>query len=234
MAGKTVLSSYIVDKIRDFNIFNCLFAFLNYKDPTITVIKIYQSFIFQILLENPHLQPVISAEYQVNPRKISSDSKHVRTLLLDLLKAVDTTYIVIDGLDEIHQTERQYILRELLEVNQDSSNTKLLLSSRIEPDIVRLLPKNVGTERIDDRNMDDIQGYVQIRTNEWLMSSDFDAETCDEIRKLLVPLPRKSGGMFCIENLGQASVGSNAGRYDAVCEISDRKSLLPWQSRMCC
>ena len=133
-----------------------------------------------------------------------SDTGHVRSLLLDLLKAVDVTYIVLDGLDEINQIERQFVLKELLEINRDSANTKLLLSSRIEPDIVRLLPVNVEKERVDDRNIDDIQAYVQIRTNEWLMFSPFDTETSEEIRKLLVPLPQKSGGIYCIKSLVQA------------------------------
>ena len=81
-------------------------------------------------------------------------------------------------------------------MNRDSTNLKLLLSSRIEPDIERLLPINVEKERVDDRNLDDIQAYVQIRSNEWLMFSPFDEETCVEIRKLLGPLPTKSGGMY--------------------------------------
>lgn len=195
------MSSCIVDKIRDFNLYNSVFAFLSYKDPKISLVKIYHSFIFQLLLESPHLQPVLSAEYRGNPRSISSDTGHVRSLLLDLLQAIDVTYIVLDGLDEIDQIERQLVLRELLKINRDSANTRLLLSSRIEPDIVRLLPTNVEKERVDDRNIDDIQAYVQIRTDEWLMSSPFDIETCCEIRKLLVPLPKKSEGILWIHCL---------------------------------
>lgn len=191
-----MLSSCIIDKIRAFNHYNSLFAFLTYKDPDISLVKIYHSFIFQLLLENPHLQPVLSAEYRGNQRRILSDTGHVRGLLLDLLQAVDVTYIVLDGLDEINQIERQFVLKELLEINRDSANTKLLLSSRIEPDIVRLLPMNVENERVDDKNIDDIQGYVQIRTEEWLTSSPFDIETSGEIRKLLIPLPTKSGGIY--------------------------------------
>lgn len=192
------MSSCIIDKIRDFNMYNSLFAFLSYKDPKISLVKIYHSFILQLLLENSHLQPVLSAEYQGNARRILSDTGHVRSLLLNLLQAVDVTYIVLDGLDEIDQVERQFVLKDLLKINRDSANTRLLLSSRMEPDIARLLPANVEKERVDDRNIDDIQAYVQSRTNEWLMSSPFDMETCSEIRKLLVPLLQKSGGMYWI------------------------------------
>ena len=188
------MSSCIIDKVRNFNLHNSLFAFLSYKDPNISLVKIYHSFIFQLLLETPHLQPVITAEYRDNSRRILSDTGHVRSLLLNLLQAVEVTYIILDGLDEINQIERQFVLKELLEINRDSAKTRLLLSSRIEPDIVRLLPTNVEEERVDYRNIDDIQDYVQIRTNEWLMSSPFDIETCGEIRKLIVPLPKKSGG----------------------------------------
>lgn len=130
-----------------------------------------------------------------------SDTGHVRSLLLNLLQAVDVTYIVLDGLDEINQIERQFVLKELLEINRDSAKTGILLSSRIEPDIVRLLPENVEKERVDHRNINDIQAYVQVRTNEWLMSSPFDIETCGEIRKLLVSLPEKSGGKHWIHYL---------------------------------
>ena len=195
------MSSCIIDKIRDFNLYNSVFAFLTYKDPNISLVKIYHSFICQLLLENPHLQPVLSAQYRSNSRSILSDTGHVRSLLLDLLQAVDVTYIVLDGLDEIDQIERQFVLKELLKINRDSANTRLLLSSRIEPDIVRLLPTNVEKERVDDKNIDDIQAYVQVRTNEWLMSSPFDMKTCGEIRKLLVPLAEKSRGIYWIHCL---------------------------------
>lgn len=189
------MSSHIIDKARALDRSN-VFAFLSHKDPCITTIKIFQSFIFQLLLDNPHLQPVLSAEYFVNPRKVSSDTKYVRNLLVDLIQALDITYVVVDGLDEIDQTERQILLKDLLEVNRDTSNMKLLVSSRIERDIVRLLPTDVEAGQVNDRNINDIKAYVQERTSLWLISSDFDVEASVEIKKLLNPLASKSNGIF--------------------------------------
>jgi hypothetical protein len=191
-----MFTSSIIDKTQDLTVSNTLFAFLSYRDPHITTVKIFQSFIFQLLLENPDLQPILSHEFQSNFRKLSSDTTYVRGLLTKLLQIAGFTYAIVDGLDEMEETERQFLLRALLEMHRDCEDMKLLISSRAEDDITRLLRDGIEPVRVDRKNVGDIKAYVQQRTNEWLASSGFDVETSTETRKLLVPLASKANGEY--------------------------------------
>jgi hypothetical protein len=190
------LSSYIIDKTRDLPVCNTLFAFLSYRDPHITTVKIFQSFVFQLLLENPDLQPILSDDFQSNFRKLSSDTTYIRSLLTKLLKFGVITHVIVDGLDEIEDTERQFLLRALLEMNRDCEDMKLLISSRDEDDISRLLQNGVKPVRVDDKNVEDVTAYLQQRTDVWLASSGFDVETSAETRRLLVPPASKANGEY--------------------------------------
>ena len=191
-----MLTSSIIDKTQDLAVSNTLFAFLSYRDPHITTVKIFQSFVFQLLLENPDLQPILSHEFQSNFRKLSSDTTYVRGLLTKLLQIAGFTCVIVDGLDEMEETERMFLLRALLEVHRDCEDMKLLISSRAEDDITRLLQNETGPVRIDKKNAEDIKTYVQQRTDEWLASSGFDVETSTETRRLLVPLASKANGEY--------------------------------------
>jgi hypothetical protein len=191
-----MLSSSIIDKTQDLAVSNTLFAFLSYRDPHITTVKIFQSFIFQLLLENPDLQPILSHEFQSNFRKLSSDTTYVRGLLIKLLQIAGFTYVIVDGLDEIEEIERRFLLRALLEVHRDCEDMKLLVSSRAEDDITRLLQNEIEPVRVDKKNAEDVRTYVQQRTDEWLASSGFDVETSTETRRLLVPLASKANGEY--------------------------------------
>jgi hypothetical protein len=191
-----MLTSSIIDKTQDLAVSNTLFAFLSYRDPHITTVKIFQSFIFQLLLENPDLQTILSHEFQSNFRKLSSDTTYVRGLLTKLLQIAGFTCAIVDGLDEMEETERQFLLRALLEVHRDCEDMKLLISSRAEDDITRLLQNEIEPVRVDKKNVEDIRTYVQQRTDEWLASSGFDVETSTETRKLLVPLASKANGEY--------------------------------------
>jgi len=191
-----MLTSSIIDKTQDLAVSNTLFAFLSYRDPHITTVKIFQSFVFQLLLENPDLQPILSHEFQSNFRKLSSDTTYVRGLLTKLLQIAGFTCVIVDGLDEMEETERMFLLRALLEVHRDCEDMKLLISSRAEDDITRLLQNEIEPVRVDKKNVEDIRTYVQQRTDEWLASSGFDVETSTETRKLLVPLASKANGEY--------------------------------------
>ena len=191
-----MLTSSIIDKTQDLAVSNTLFAFLSYRDPHITTVKIFQSLIFQLLLENPDLQPILSHEFQSNFRKLSSDTTYVQGLLTKLLQIAGFTCVIVDGLDEIEESERQFLLRALLEVHRDCEDMKLLISSRAEDDITRLLQNETEPVRVDKKNVEDIRTYVQQRTDEWLASSGFDVETSTETMRLLVPLTSKANGEY--------------------------------------
>ncbi len=174
---------------------NVLFAFLNYQDTQAsTTLKVLHSFCFQLLLANKTLQPILSHAYESNSRQVSSSVDFMKSLLCDLLKCTGTTYVVMDGIDEINDRERQILLKTLLELFKSSPNLKVLISSREETDISRLLKPEVRPVRLDHYNLDDIKTYVDHRTNTWLVELNADKSTSSEIRKLVEPIASKAEG----------------------------------------
>ena len=149
---------------------------------------------FQLLSENPELQPILSNEFETSFRKVSNDTRHVRSLLTSLLQLTKFTALVVDGIDEIEYVERQFLLKQLLEMNRDCENMKLLISSRAEDDIARLLRDKGEPVLVNTKNGGHIRAYLQHRADSWLSSNEFDEETSAEIRRLLGPLASRANG----------------------------------------
>ena len=156
--------------------------------------KILHTFIFQLLLENPDLQPILTAEIHENFRMLSSNTKYVQDLLLKLLRMVESPTIVLDGLDELEGYERLVLLKSLLEVFGECENMRLWVSSRSEDDISKILSKHSKPFQINDQNHQDIEAFQAERAETWLDGSDFDSETCNEVKHLLAPIASKANG----------------------------------------
>src|SRR5204863_10063609 len=106
---------------------------------SISTISILHSLIFQLVLENKDLQPILCNVFQSQRRDIKSSSTFARDTLSNLLKCTGVTYIIVDGLDEVDENKRQMFLHELLVIWKDCSEMKVLVSSRREEDIARIL-----------------------------------------------------------------------------------------------
>ena len=157
-----------------------LFAFLSYKDSSsLSTISLLHTFIFQLVANDPDLRLLLCNAFQSR----RSDLKG------------GPTYIVVDGLDEAGELERQMILQELLAILRDTDETKLLISSRLEEDIAKLLTDSAETIRVDHNNAGCIQAYITSRIQQWFNEkNDLDAEAHSEIRRLLAPLSAKAKG----------------------------------------
>ena len=172
-----------------------LFAFLSYKHSSSTsIISILHSLIFQLVTEEKDLQSVLCSIFQSNRRDLKSSTRFALETILALLKCIGPIYIIINGLDEIGELERQMILLHLLDVLKDCDKVKLLISSRYEDDIIRVLKDDAQTIRVDHQNAGCIQAYITRRTQKWLSNFNFDEQACLEIYGLLFPLAAKAKG----------------------------------------
>jgi hypothetical protein len=135
--------------------------------------------------------------FQSNRRDLKSNTKFVQDTLLKVLKCAGPTYIIMDGLDEITELERQMTLQTLLDILNHCDETKLLLSSRIEDDIARIVKDNAQTIRVDHKNAGCLQAYTTSRAQKWLHNSGFDEQACSEVKSLLAPLAAKAKGKPC-------------------------------------
>lgn len=188
-----------------------LFAFLSYKRANVNIISILHSLLFQLVIGDKdfdkavkkNLRATLFDKFQSDQRNLKSNTKAARQTLSELLKLAGPNYIVIDGLDEISEIERRTVLNELLEILRDSTETKLLVSSRAEDDISKLLKKSgPRVIRVDDKNRGCIQAYVSAETQKWLGESEFEKDIRSEIMGLLLSsLPAKSKGPYVSLNV---------------------------------
>ena len=60
-------------------------------------------------------------------------------LLKALLVYTGSTYIIINGIDEINKRERYRLLKQLIDMSKTCQDVKILISSRAKDDITNLL-----------------------------------------------------------------------------------------------
>ncbi|KAI0813590.1 hypothetical protein GGR55DRAFT_687285 [Xylaria sp. FL0064] len=191
-SGKTCLAAAAVDTaVRKHK---TLFVFAGYNDQKgTTALSIIQSLVFQAAADDGDFQNMV---VEFSERDLTSDGKKVLELLTALLTASTGTYIIVDGLDEIDETERRIILQRLNELVCGSNHLKILICSRPEDDIAQALSKKSKSLRVDHRNMASIQSFVDHKTSEWMAYQDFDEHTVGEVGSLLSPLAARANGMF--------------------------------------
>ncbi|RHZ66042.1 hypothetical protein CDV55_107640 [Aspergillus turcosus] len=112
-----------------------------------------------------------------------------------------TMYFVLDGLDEVLEAERRLLLETVLKLQEEHKNLKLLISSRLEHDIVRILSPNIKPICVEDGNGQDIQRYVQQRLDMWLSGLPIDPEDRADIEVLLGSIEKSAKGMFLYARL---------------------------------
>jgi len=179
--------------------YNVLFAFPRHDKPTCSsALNIIHSLIFQVLLDNQALQPVMHEAYTSNYRQLMSSLEFTTELFADLVKEAGPIFIVIDGVDEIAEPERQLLLKALTGQLKACEDFKLLVSSRGERDIARTLGNDVPTVRVDHKNIADIEACIEKQTDDWLpelRSYGADNSMCSEAKLLLKSISSKAKGV---------------------------------------
>lgn len=127
-------------------------------------------------------------------RDLKGDSKFALNTFTKLLQAAGTTYITIDGLDEIEDCTEQVFLHLLLDALKSLPHVKLLISSRRVEKIERILKPTASILPIVRKNSDCFEAYVSRRGQYWLDNSSFDSDACSEVWQLLKPLASKADG----------------------------------------
>jgi hypothetical protein len=179
--------------------YNVLFAFPKHDKPTCSsALKILHSLIFQVLLDNQPLQPIMHEAYTSNYRQIMSSLEFTTELFADLVKGAGPVFIVIDGVDEIPEFERRLLLKALTGQLKTCEDLKLLVSSRGEQDIALALGNDVLSARVDHKNITDIEAYIEKQTGAWLpelRSYGADNSMCSEVKLLLKSISSKAKGV---------------------------------------
>ncbi|KAL9115839.1 MAG: hypothetical protein Q9227_000207 [Pyrenula ochraceoflavens] len=191
-SGKTYLSCAITGQTRRQGI--TLVSFLTHAlKATTSALSIMHSLIFQLSDEDDDLQEILCQSGKDNLKR---NIETAACLLTKLLASVGPVYVIIDGVDEIEELERHRLLIELLHLSETCQSTKILVSSRPEADITKLLEEKASKIRVDHRNSGSLQKFVTDSTQRWCEERHFFPEAEAEIRRLLAPLASKAKGMF--------------------------------------
>lgn len=176
---------------------NILFVFLSFQHQESTNrIAILHSLIFQLLYQHHHLRPALRKAYDYDNRELLSFGDYNQQLLTDLLQCIGVTYVVLDGLDEISEKERELLLKGFLQMSYQCPELKVMVSSREETDIFNVLRSRALSVRIGLKNSEDIELYFSTRAEEWLDSlPGIDDVTYSLLKSLLQGVPEKAKGI---------------------------------------
>ncbi|KAH7343012.1 hypothetical protein BKA65DRAFT_587311 [Rhexocercosporidium sp. MPI-PUGE-AT-0058] len=209
-AGKSVLTSHVIQKLRENSDFTTVFFFCNSRTDSVDLCsQVLRTLILELLRSQHHLTSHIF-EHFARQRQTPSLGQ-IKKLLPDLLSAVSSVRIVIDGLDECQEKSQKVILTELLSAAKASTSTcKIFLSSRVETFISKAMRKKPIislTEKREKTKVDeDIRDYV--RHSLMPLRDNFPGTLVDDVERTVV---RKAQGMFLWVRL-------------VISELSDRES----------
>ncbi|KAG4441376.1 hypothetical protein IFR05_003133 [Cadophora sp. M221] len=209
-AGKSVLTSHVIQNLRENLDFTTVFFFCDSRTDKVDLCsQVLRTLILELLRSQHHLTSHIF-EHFARQRQTPSLGQ-IKKLLPDLLSAVSSVRIVIDGLDECQEKDQKAILTELLSAAKASTSTcKIFVSSRAETFISKALRKRPTislTEKREREKVDeDIRDYV--RHSLIALRDTFPGTLVDDVERTVV---RKAQGMFLWVRL-------------VISELSDRES----------
>ena len=190
--GKTYLAAAAVDKAKAAKQHQTLSVFATYNhDNSTTALSITQSLVFQAARGNDTKKTMV---VEFSEHDLTGDGGKALELLKALVAVSEGTYIIIDGLDEIDESERRILIQRLDNLVRTSDQLKILICSRPEDDIKIALRKKSKSLRVDKRNMASIQAFVNYTTQEWMVHQDFDQSTESEVSSMLSPLAAQAEG----------------------------------------
>ena len=175
-----------------------MFAFLDYQSrESISPLQLLQSFIWQLTGDHHELEAPLILAYKQQSRRLHSDLGFVKDLFTQFLDLKPTTFIVIDGLDEILQIDRLQFLRTMTEILQTNSNVKVLISSRPEDDNSTIILKDARPIRVHDCNKFDIEAYFHSQASSMVSDARIaESGLAQEISTLMKAIAAKSEGNY--------------------------------------
>lgn len=161
-------------------------------------------------------RPVLHEPRKSEFRQLQSDVDFIKNLLLDVLKSLGPTYIILDGIDELDEISWKNLLSTVLQLQEACPETKLLISSREERDIALKLKRKSVSIRIDHKNHDDIDAFVRLQGEdivEKLRDYGADDDYCLKTRGALKVIVNKAKGKFKMIKRMAYNANNTAGMF---------------------
>ncbi|KAI6288058.1 hypothetical protein MCOR27_001082 [Pyricularia oryzae] len=198
-SGKTVVASSVIQHIlKAKGSLGCpvSFFFAQADDAdSLDAETILRSILYQRLLNTN-----ISEEMELKIRNTVSTSafSDVLDLLREVIPAPQTSYIVLDGLDECNKENRKRVLKALSALASPNNNVRLFLSARssLQEEVERYFPVIERLKLGHESTNEDIAAYIKGFIDERMDDGDLkvgDPSLLDEIQRVLT---EGAQGMF--------------------------------------
>jgi hypothetical protein len=186
------------------------------------LLSILYSFIFQIVHANTDLLPVLLRRHDALSalQNAHVHQKNAILVLHELLDHSGLVYLILDGLDEADERDRQLTLTTVLQLHEKCANLRVLVSSREEADIMKMLTKVAGIIKVGNRNREDIKMYVQQQGSELLKQFELDplSKLGQEVARKIDFIVEKAEGKP--HTLQYLEIATNlSGRDVSLCQI---------------
>ncbi|KAI0901834.1 hypothetical protein F4806DRAFT_501929, partial [Annulohypoxylon nitens] len=203
-AGKTFLTSKVVDHIQDSLIKSCdedAFAFFycdRHEDERREPLSVLRSYVRQLLAGERYAQEMQEKFYSLYSEKRCSAS-HLTIVdcfqqLLKLMKLHTKTTLVLDGLDECEPRSRKELIRTFRILLSESKCTlRIFISSRPDKDIRDEFLSQPNIEIQANHNKEDIRMYVKEQITKSEKWNSISPTLKDDIIQVLLT---RSQGMF--------------------------------------
>lgn len=117
----------------------------------------------------------------------------MKDLLAQVLSGLHLSRIVLDGIDECHETQQKEILSTFLSLQKNAPNScKLLISSRVDEGYIKRMLRQNPTVRLKEHTADAISLFVEQNVAE--LSEIFDSLEEDLLTRIRRELCLKAGG----------------------------------------
>ncbi|KAI4861312.1 hypothetical protein F4820DRAFT_461052 [Hypoxylon rubiginosum] len=196
-SGKTFLVGNLIKRMQNSGQ-RVLFVFLSHDNQTAgDSINVLHTILFQLLEDDSTCRSILYEASHSNYRKLKSDSGFVMDLLCEILKAVGPSFIILDGLDELDEISWKRLLSDVLQLHESCPETKLLISSREERDISLRLREKAVPLRVDHKNFEDINSFVQLKCQnllEEMEAQGADNQMCLKVKEALSTIAENAEG----------------------------------------
>ncbi|KAJ3548577.1 hypothetical protein NM208_g941 [Fusarium decemcellulare] len=203
-AGKSILTSVLVDEILQQKLAPAAYFYCKHGDPKRkTLLSFLKAALSQLITQQDQLIPYYYEEASMSGETELQSTKHGKTLMRHMLQNIPKAFLVIDGLDECDDKERRFILDFLREViglcdSTTPGKLRVLVLSRDEPDIRKALAAATVVRFGRHDTLKDIESYAHQRARllqRKFTLSDSDREYIEQY------VSDKSDGMFLFAKL---------------------------------
>jgi hypothetical protein len=166
--------------------------------------SMFALFIKQLIWKALQLPKAVRDFYReyIRDARVPSLEKYV-SILLEVSQTFDQVFLVIDGLDECDEDERQSVIQSCQHLLTASHSCRIFISSRREDDIEReFLRQNVPMIPIEARNTKaDIEAFVHKEVRELITSNKLRLQNQDLMQRIISTLVDEADGMYAKQSV---------------------------------